>query len=55
MKSYYVLFELQSKIICGTYRRANSKEEAIMNAEFALMCYYPNVKYDKCYITAVKD
>lgn len=55
MKTYYVIFEYHGKNICGVWKRADGKEKAIMDAEFALMCHYPNVKYDNCYITAIKD
>ena len=55
MKSYYVIFELHQKNICGTWRRANSKEEAMTDATFSLACHYSNVEYDNCYIASVKN
>lgn len=48
MKSYYVMFYNGDKKVCGTRKRANSKEEACMMAEFALICHYPNVTYTNC-------
>ena len=48
MKSYYIIFYNGENKICGTYVRANDKEEALMSAEFSLMCRYPNVAYTDC-------
>ena len=55
MKSYYVIFTLNKKDICGCWKRANSEEDAMMMAEFSLMCHYSNVEYDDCYIASVRD
>ena len=48
MKSYYVMFYNGENKVCGTRKRANSKEEAIEKAEWAIMCHYPNVTYTSC-------
>lgn len=48
MKSYYVLFFDGVNKVCGTWKKANNKEEACVLAEFAIMCHYPNVKYSSC-------
>lgn len=48
MKAYYVMFYNGSKPICGTWKRANNKEDACMMAEFALIARFPNVVYTSC-------
>lgn len=42
------MFYNGDKKVCGTRKRANSKEEAIEKAEWAIMCHYPNVTYTSC-------
>lgn len=55
MKSYYVLFTIKNKAICGVWKRANSKEDACMFAEFALMAKYPNVEFDKTEVIKTEE
>lgn len=52
--AYYVVFSYKGKPICGTWVRAESKEEAMVNGEFKLMCRYPNVPYDSTQVTCTK-
>lgn len=55
MEAYYVIFTLKGIKICGCWKRANGKEEAMTTAAFALACHYSNVEYDDCYIANVRD
>ena len=55
MKSYYIIFELNRKKICGCWKRAQDAETALLAAEFAIMCHYPNVEYDNCYIASIAE
>ena len=55
MKTYYVLFKNNNKPICGCWKRATSKENAIIQAEFSLMCKYSNVTYDSTEITDIRE
>ena len=55
MKSYYITFYNGKKPICGTWKRAVTKEEALLYAEFSIICHYPNVKYTNCICTTEKE
>lgn len=55
MKSYYVVFEKSGKKICGCWKREKDAEAALLSAEFAIMCHYPNVEYDNCYIANIAE
>ena len=43
---YYVLFSYKGKAVAGTWVEATSEGEALLNAEFKLICMVPNVQYD---------
>lgn len=43
---YYVLFSYKGKAVAGTWVAADSEGEALLNAEFKLICLVPNVQYD---------
>ena len=43
---YYVLFSYKGKTVAGTWVEANDDGEALLNAEFKLICMVPNVQYD---------
>lgn len=57
MKTYYVLFKKNKKPVCGCWRRAESKEDAIYKSEMALVCKHPYIKFDyeDTEITDIKD
>lgn len=55
MRSYYVMFILDGKDICGVWKRAKNEDQAILDAEFSLICNYPNVRYNGYYIANVKE
>ena len=55
MKSYYIIFEKSGKKICGCWKREESKESALLSAEFALICQYSNIEYDNCYIARTAE
>lgn len=46
MKEYTVKFYKDGILICTCMKLAVSAEEAMIDAEFALICKYPNVEYD---------
>ena len=46
MKSYYIGFYKNNKMICGKYQKADNRENAMLLAEFSLLCNYQNVEYD---------
>lgn len=46
MKSYYIGFYKNNKMICGKYQKADNKENAMLLAEFSLLCNYKNVEYN---------
>lgn len=46
MKSYYIGFYKNNKMVCGKYQKADNRESAITLAEFSLLCHYSNVEYD---------
>lgn len=46
MKSYYIGFYKHNKIVCGKYQTADNRENAMLLAEFSLLCNYQNVEYD---------
>lgn len=43
---YYVLFSYKGKAVAGTWVEATSEGQALMDAEFKLICMVPNVQYD---------
>lgn len=43
---YYVLFSYKGKAVAGTWVTGTNEGEALLNAEFKLICMVPNVKYD---------
>lgn len=53
MKSYYILFSNKGQNVCGCWKRADNKEDAKLQAEFALISHYSNVEYDN--ITVVNE
>ena len=55
MKKYYVIFTLAGKKICGHWEKAYTEAGAKLGAEFALLCRFPNVTYDGCYVSAVMN
>lgn len=55
MKKYYVIFTLAGKKICGHWEKAYTEAGAKLGAEFALICRSPNVQYDGCIVTAVRN
>lgn len=46
MKEYITYFYLNGRAFCSCRTNADSIDSAEMDAEFAMMCRYPNVKYD---------
>lgn len=46
MKSYYIGFYKNNKMVCGKYQKAYNRENAMLLAEFSLLCNYQNVEYD---------
>lgn len=46
MKNYLVTFYNKGHKICSCVKTAESAENAEMNASFALMCKYSNIKFD---------
>lgn len=46
MKSYYIVFYKNNKIVCGKYQKADNRENGMLLSEFSLLCNYPNVEYD---------
>lgn len=46
MKEYITYFYLKGVAFCSRRTKADTLESANESAEFALMCRYPNVKYD---------
>lgn len=42
-----VLFTYKGHKVCTTIKGGCNDDEILMKAEFALICRYPNVKYDK--------
>lgn len=42
-----VLFSYKGDKVCTTIKSGKDEDEILLNAEFALICRYPNVKYDK--------
>ena len=55
MKAYYIIFYNGNEKICGTWKRANNKEDACLMAEFGLICQFPNVKYTGCSVITEKE
>lgn len=53
--TYYILFSNDNKPVCGTWQRAENKENAMMDAEFKLMCHFPGVQYDSVQVTDIKE
>lgn len=53
--AYYVVFSYKGRAVCGTWVRAESKEQALNNAEFKLICVYPNVLHDSSEVTDVRE
>ena len=53
--AYYVVFSYKGKPICGTWVRAQSKEQAMVVAEYKLMCRYANVLYDAMEVTCTRE
>lgn len=49
----YILFEKNDNPICGCWKSGASKYECVINAEFALMCRYPNIEYDNVIVGLV--
>ena len=43
---YNVMFYYHSSAVCSTLERAETQEEAGLQAEFRLMSLFPNVNYD---------
>jgi len=50
MKDYIILFTLKGKKICTCHKKAEDEDQALLDAEFSLICKYPNVKYDNAVI-----
>lgn len=46
MKTFTVKFYKENTLICTCTKKADSLDEAMINAEWALICKYPNVEYD---------
>ena len=46
MQEYTVKFYKGGILVCICTKLAVSAEEAMINAEYALLCKYPNVEYD---------
>lgn len=51
----YVLFEKNDIPICARWESGTSEDECAVNAEFALMCRYPNVEYDNVVIGLITE
>lgn len=47
MNTYHVCFLNNGKIVCTSRQEADSAESAMLRAEFAMQCFYPNIAYDK--------
>lgn len=55
MKAYVVFYESE-KPICGTWVDGKSACECLVNAEFKIMCHYPNVAYnDICVVKKCEE
>lgn len=52
---YYVLFSYKGKAVVGTWVKATSEGQALMDAEFKLVCALPNVQYDGMDILAKQE
>lgn len=46
MKYYKIIFLYKGKKICACYMDGENTDEAMMRAEFSLICKYSNVAYD---------
>lgn len=46
MKTYYITFKKDCKPVCGCFKKAKNPDEAMLAAEFALICKHPAVVYD---------
>lgn len=44
---YLVVFYNKGKKICSCWKDGKNKEDAMLKAEFSLMCKYSNVEYDE--------
>ena len=53
--AYYVGYDNNGKIVCGTWIRADSEDAAKSAAEFKIICHYPNVEYDDVAILEVRE
>lgn len=49
----YILFEKNDIPVCGLWKSGDSEDECMTNAEFSLICRYPNVKYDNVIVGLV--
>lgn len=55
MKAYVVFYE-SKKPICGTWVDGKSECDCLVNAEFKIMCHYPNVAYnDICVVKKCEE
>ena len=47
MEKFFVVFYYKGKKICSCWKEGKDKEDAVMNAEWALACKYPDVLFDE--------
>jgi len=47
MKQYYIMISYKDEPVAGCVKRGRTADEAIDNAYFALICKYPNVRFDR--------
>lgn len=50
----YIVFEKNDIPVCACWKSGCSEDECMLNAEFALKCRYPNVKYDNVIVGLVE-
>lgn len=51
MFKYYIVYYQDGKSVAGTYVIADSEAEALLDAEFKIICRFPNVAYNGMEIT----
>jgi len=55
MVTYFLVFSKDGKDVCCKWQRAASKDEAMLDAEFGLICRFPNVEYDDVRVEAEEE
>lgn len=47
MEKFLIMFYYKGKKVCSCWKEGKDKEDAVMNAEWALVCKYPDVLFDE--------